>query len=116
MRELMAKLRNYFSYVVIDTPPVNAVTDASILAATANGTVLVVEHGHTTFPALRHSKEMLERVGAHVLGVVMNKVQASAGSYAYAYGYYAGSENGRANSESGAASESPANASKTKSS
>jgi receptor protein-tyrosine kinase len=98
MRELMAKLRNYFTYMVVDTPPVNAVTDASILAAAANGTLLVVEHGRTTFPNLNHAKQMLDRVGARTLGVVMNKVRPSAGSYAYAYGYYASSSNGRAES------------------
>jgi receptor protein-tyrosine kinase len=110
MRELMAKFRSYFTYVVVDTPPVNAVTDASILAAAANGTLLVVEQGRTTFPNLQHAKQMLDRVGAHTLGVVMNKVRPSSGSYAYAYGYYAGSENGRATSDATKVSESPANA------
>jgi capsular exopolysaccharide synthesis family protein len=95
MRELMAKLRGYFTYVVVDTPPVNAVTDASILAAAASGTILVVEQGKTTFPALKHARAMLDRVGARTLGAVMNKVHSSAGSYAYAYGYYAPSSNGR---------------------
>jgi capsular exopolysaccharide synthesis family protein len=88
MRELLAGLKEHFVYMVVDTPPVNAVTDASILAATANGTVLVVEQGRTTYPALKHAKQMLDRVGARTLGAVMNKVRASNGSYAYAYGYY----------------------------
>jgi Mrp family chromosome partitioning ATPase len=89
MRELMSRLRNSFTYVVVDTPPVNAVTDALIVAAYANATILVVEQGRTTYPALRRAKEMLERVGAHISGAAMNKVRASAGSYSYAYGYYA---------------------------
>jgi capsular exopolysaccharide synthesis family protein len=89
MRELLAGLREHFAYIVVDTPPVNAVTDASILAASSNGTVLVVEQGRTTYPALKHAKQMLDRVGARTLGAVMNKVRASNGSYAYAYGYYA---------------------------
>jgi Mrp family chromosome partitioning ATPase len=114
MRELMAKLRNFFTYVVVDTPPVNAVTDASILAAAANGTVLVVEQGRTTFPALNHAKQMLDRVGAHTLGVVMNKVRPSAGSYAYAYGYYASSSNGRAESNVAPVSESEASSTSVK--
>ena len=96
MRELMARLRTSFSYVIVDTPPVNAVTDASILSASANGTILVVEHGHTSFPALERAKQMLDRVGAHTIGVVMNKVRASSGSYAYDYGYYAASPDGHA--------------------
>jgi capsular exopolysaccharide synthesis family protein len=95
MRELLAGLREHFAYIVVDTPPVNAVTDASILAATANGTVLVVEQGRTTYPALKHAKQMLDRVGARTLGAVMNKVRASNGSYAYAYGYYGTPTNGQ---------------------
>jgi receptor protein-tyrosine kinase len=86
----MARLRNAFTYVIIDTPPVNAVTDAAILASVANGTILVVEQGRTTFPALGHAKQLLDRVGARTIGVVMNKVRASGGSYSYGYGYYYG--------------------------
>jgi capsular exopolysaccharide synthesis family protein len=90
IREVMARIRNAFTYVILDTPPVNAVTDAAILASVADGTILVVEQGRTSFPALAHSKQLLDRVGAHTLGVVMNKVKSSGGSYSYGYGYYYG--------------------------
>jgi succinoglycan biosynthesis transport protein ExoP len=89
MRAVVAHLVAGFNYVIIDTPPVNAVTDAPILAASTSGTILVVEQGRTTFPALGRAKQMLDRVGARTLGVVMNKVRAAAGAYAYDYGYYA---------------------------
>jgi receptor protein-tyrosine kinase len=95
MRELMSKLWNQFSYVIIDTPPVNAVTDASILAASANATIVVIEQGRTTFPALKHTREMLDRVNARTIGAVLNKVRATGGSYYYSYGNYAPSSNGR---------------------
>jgi capsular exopolysaccharide synthesis family protein len=88
IRELIARLRSAFTYVILDTPPVNAVTDAAILAAAVDGTILVVEQGRTTFPALKHSKQLLDRVGVHTIGVVMNKVRTSAGSYSYEYGNY----------------------------
>jgi capsular exopolysaccharide synthesis family protein len=88
VKELMAHMRSVFTYVILDSPPINAVTDATILAAAGNGTILVVEQGVTTFPALKHAKQSLDRVGAHTIGVVMNKVRASAGSYAYEYGNY----------------------------
>jgi succinoglycan biosynthesis transport protein ExoP len=114
MRELVAKLRTHFTYLVVDTPPVNAVTDASILAAVANGTVLVVEQGRTTFPALRHAKAMLDRVGARTLGAVMNKMQSSAGSYTYTYGYYATSSNGNAVSDVSSVSAPEAGSASTK--
>jgi polysaccharide biosynthesis transport protein len=92
MRELIIKLRGFFAYVIIDTPPINFVTDALILAANANGTVLVVEQGRTTYPALKRAQQMLGRVRARTLGAVMNKVRTSSG--AYAYGYYAGLTSG----------------------
>lgn len=96
MRELMSALSQQFSYLIIDSPPVNAVTDAPILAASANATILVVEQGRTTIPALKHAKEMLDRVGANTVGAVMNKVRASSPAYYYSYGNYPASSNGRA--------------------
>jgi capsular exopolysaccharide synthesis family protein len=96
MRELMSRLSQQFTYVIIDTPPVNAVTDAPILGAAANATILVVEQGKTTLPALKHAKEMLDRVGANTIGSVMNKMRASSSAYYYGYGNYPASSNGRA--------------------
>src|SRR5258708_1228863 len=93
MRELMSKLSQEFTYLIIDTPPVNAVTDAPILASSANATILVVEQGSTTVPALKHAKEMLDRVNAHTIGAVMNKIPASSPAYYYGYGNYAASSN-----------------------
>ena len=106
IRELMARLRSAFTYVIIDTPPVNAVTDAAILASVANVTILVVEQARTTFPALEHAKQLLDRVGAHTIGVVMNKVRASAGSYSYGYGYYETPSNDGSEREPGPSTES----------
>jgi capsular exopolysaccharide synthesis family protein len=90
MNALFARFRNGFDYVVIDTPPVNAVTDASVIAANADATILVVDTNKATYPAVLHAKQALERVGAKVLGTVMNKMKASGGTYyyyAYDYGY-----------------------------
>jgi receptor protein-tyrosine kinase len=104
MREVMSDLWHQFSYVIVDTPPVNAVTDASILAASANATILIVEQGRTTYPALKQAKQMLDRVNANTIGAVVNKVRASSGSYYYGYGNYgAPSPNGRTPKERAAA-------------
>jgi receptor protein-tyrosine kinase len=97
IRELMARLRGAFTYVIIDTPTVNAVTDAAILASVANGTILVVEQGRTSFSALGHARQLLDRVGARTIGVVMNKLRSSAGSYSYGYGYYYGTPSASTN-------------------
>jgi capsular exopolysaccharide synthesis family protein len=95
MRDLLARFRGMFSYVLIDTPPLNVVTDPLVLAGYADGTVLVVEQGRTTYPAVAHAKRSLQQVGAHLLGVVMNKMRSAGGSYYYYYSYYgADSSNG----------------------
>src|SRR5207245_8916728 len=68
MRVLLGSLRERFTYVVVDTPPVNAVTDPTVLAAHADATILVIEQGRTTFPALARPQQALERVAAHIVG------------------------------------------------
>ena len=93
MMELMSDLMRKFAYVIVDTPPVNAVTDASILAASASATIIIVEHGKTTWPALTHAKQMLDRVKANTIGVVLNKVRASSATYYYG-DYSTSSSNG----------------------
>jgi capsular exopolysaccharide synthesis family protein len=104
MNALLARFRKHFDYVVIDTPPVNAVTDASVLAANADGAILVVDTNKATYTAVQHAKQALDRVGARVLGSVMNKMKAAGGrSYYYEYGYGSGTQNGKAHAELGSA-------------
>jgi capsular exopolysaccharide synthesis family protein len=85
MRELLQRLRESFTYVVLDTPPVNAVADPLIVASYADATLFVVEQRHTTYPAVRNAVHSLERVGAHVLGAVVNKVVKGEAHYDYYY-------------------------------
>jgi non-specific protein-tyrosine kinase len=96
MQSLLSRFRTGFSYVVIDTPPVNAVTDASVLAANTDAVILVVDTNKATYTSVQHAKQALERVGGRVLGSVMNKMRAAGGSYYYsAYDYSYGSPNGK---------------------
>ncbi len=70
--------------VVIDTPPVQAVTDALSISAHASGVIIVVESGKTNADQVRAVIESLHKVGAKVLGVVLNKAtQRSLHSYYY---------------------------------
>lgn len=85
MAKLIERFREHFQFIVIDTPPVNSVTDAAVLSALVDGTILVVEHGRTSYPALGQAQESLDLVGAKVLGVVMNKVRSREG-YSRYYG------------------------------
>ncbi len=69
--------------IVLDSPPIGALTDAAVLANKVDGVVLVVEMGKTRFADLQHAKEHLERSGAHILGVVLNKTPLQRSSYYY---------------------------------
>src|SRR6266576_2208456 len=96
MNGLLMRFRKHFDYVVIDTPPVNAVTDASVLAANTDAAILVVDTNKATYTGVQHAKQALDRVGAKVLGSVMNKLKAAGGRYYYAdYGYGYGPPNGK---------------------
>ena len=92
MKELLARFQQAFGYVVIDTPPINAVTDALILASGADATILVVEQNRTTIPDLRHAVHSLQQVGANIAGVVLNKLKAGSEEYHYSYRYDAAGE------------------------
>src|SRR5438445_1053636 len=96
MKALLARFRQGFDYIVMDTPPVNAVTDASVLAASSDAVILVVETNKATYTGVLHAKQALERVGARVLGSVMNKMRPVGGSsYYYEYGYGSSAPNGK---------------------
>ncbi len=80
-------LREYFKYIVIDTSPALGLSDALILAARGvDGVILVARGGKTPHPALRKAGEHLSRVGARILGVLLNDVDLR--QTAYGYGYY----------------------------
>src|SRR5260370_38159481 len=92
MKALCARFRNVFDYIVRDTPPVNGVTDATVLAANSDAAILVVDTNKATYTGVEHAKQALERVGGKVLGSVMNKMKAAGGryyyyDYGYGYGY-----------------------------
>jgi len=120
MNGLLARFRKHFDYVVIDTPPVNAVTDASVLAANTDAAILVVDTNKATYTAVQHAKQALDRVGAKVLGSVMNKMKAAGGRYYYSeygYGYGSSAPNGKVHSGAAAPTnktETPAEAEKEK--
>ncbi len=82
-RALLAWAREAATFVIIDAPPVTAVSDALAIAAIADGTLLVVRAGHTRRPAAQRAKEGLERVGATILGVVLTDTKAERGEYKY---------------------------------
>jgi Mrp family chromosome partitioning ATPase len=92
MRELIRILRQRFDYIVIDSPPVLPVADSVVLSTMADGVLVVIKGQSTTVPAVRQAKAKLERVGAKLLGSVLNDVDVTSGDYYYYKGYYASYE------------------------
>lgn len=87
MDELLEEARGFFDAIVFDSPPVLAVTDATILASKLRGVVLVVRSDRTHKQAAEDALEQLRMARARVLGVVVNDTQGG-GRYGYRYSYY----------------------------
>jgi polysaccharide biosynthesis transport protein len=90
--EAMAELRTKFKFIVIDSPPIMAATDAVILSVHADGVLLVVRSGETPKKAFQRTRDLLVSVKCRLLGVVLNAVDSSAPDYYYSYRYYPYSE------------------------
>jgi succinoglycan biosynthesis transport protein ExoP len=88
MREGIAELRRRFKFIVIDSPPVMAATDAVILSALTDGVLLVVRSGETPKEAFTRTRDLLAAVKCRLLGVVLNAVDSRAPDYYYSYRYY----------------------------
>ena len=88
-RKLLSELRGSFDYVIVDSTPLLAVTDAAILAAGSDGVLLVARFGQTKRDQLIHAVGSLESVGAPLLGAVFTLMPTrGGGSYSYNYTYY----------------------------
>ncbi len=87
MSEVTEDLKRHFDLIIFDTPPIIAVTDAQIIAAKADGTILVVREGMSNKNALIRTKVLLENVKANVLGIIYNDSENNKDSGA-AYYYY----------------------------
>src|ERR1700730_2938737 len=88
LTEAIAELRSKFKFIVIDSPPIMAATDAVILSVKTDGVLLVVRSGETPKEAFTRTRDLLLSVKAHLLGVVLNAVDSSAPDYYYSYRYY----------------------------
>jgi succinoglycan biosynthesis transport protein ExoP len=88
LAEAIAELRTKYKFVVIDSPPSMAATDAVILSVQTDGVLLVVRSGETPKEAFTRTRDLLVSVKSRLLGVVLNAVDASAPDYYYSYRYY----------------------------
>ena len=99
LHELLAQLSASYDHIVIDSPPVLAVTDARIVAACADVTIMVLRADQTRRKAAKQAREQLDSVGANTLGLVINGTPQRTDRYGYgggygSYGYYYQSPNG----------------------
>jgi capsular exopolysaccharide synthesis family protein len=92
MASVLAKLRAGYDYVILDAPPLLPVADATGLAVLADGVLLSVRHGSTSKDQLAQTRTTLERVGARLVGTVLNFVPPRdevSGAYGYDHDYVA---------------------------
>ncbi|GAB4580743.1 MAG: hypothetical protein Fur0022_34850 [Anaerolineales bacterium] len=88
MGEIMRQMLTHVDMVVVDTPPVMAVTDAAILAPRVDGVILVFRPGSTKIAAAKQTVETLARGGANIFGIVLNGVGKRGARYYYYRNYY----------------------------
>jgi len=92
LSEILRLVSEKADMVIIDSPPIVAVTDSAVLAHRVDGVILVVKPGVTKMAAARQAFEQLNRVGANVVGVILNEVDFAQSRYHYYQykGYYYG--------------------------
>lgn len=89
MKLLLESLKEQFDFVILDSPPIIAVTDAQVIAPATDGVLLVVRAGVSQLDAVKRTKSLLAVSKARLLGVVLNDVRAehTYGTYYYYYNY-----------------------------
>jgi len=91
MKMLADQFADRFDYVIYDSPPIIAVTDAAVLAGYVNGTIFVMDYGRVKWEEAANALEQLKKVNANVIGAVINSVPRSE-AYYNGYQYYYGSD------------------------
>lgn len=86
MSNLLEKLKGEYDIIILDSAPLQAVTDAQILSTKADGTIIVVRAEKTKRDSVIQAKELLQKVDANILGIVLNGVENIRKKYYYYYG------------------------------
>jgi len=87
MGALIKELRKRYTRILIDSPPITAVTDAMVLSRYADGVVVVIRAGDTVREVAKNGVQQLRAVGAHILGGILNAVDIGRDKYYYYYYY-----------------------------
>lgn len=87
MSEILTELRKRFEYIIIDSPPLIAVTDSAVLSKTVDGVVMVLKAGQTTKELAKRASKNLREINAKIIGAILNNVDFERDRYYY-YPYY----------------------------
>lgn len=89
MAGMLNKMQEHFTHVVVDSPPIASFTDGVLVASMVDGVILVVHSGKSSRQVVRRSRQLLQDIGAKILGVVLNNVNLrSQDNYYYYQSYY----------------------------
>ena len=89
MKDLITELKQRYDFVFFDSPPIMGVSDASILASEVDMTLQVIQYRRYPQPMNIRAKQLIEKVGGNLLGIVLNNINMSQDeSYYYYSGYY----------------------------
>ncbi|MEW6096589.1 MAG: CpsD/CapB family tyrosine-protein kinase [bacterium] len=87
MKELVKELRAQFDYILIDSPPILAITDAGVISTLVDGVIFTVQAWRTQREAILRSQVLLTSAHAKILGFVLTNVEHFVPRYLYHYGY-----------------------------
>ena len=87
MKDLLGKLREEYDYVLLDTPPVIAVSDALYVAKHADGVIFIVAQGVAKKTLVKEAIQNLNKNNVHIIGTVLTQVSLKGGEYGYGFDY-----------------------------
>ncbi len=89
MAKLLTRLQDHFTHIVVDSPPIASFTDGVLIASMVDGVILVVHAGKSSRQVVRRSRQLLQDLGAKILGVVLNNISLRGqDNYYYYQSYY----------------------------
>ena len=86
MTAFLEEMKKHFDYIVLDTPPLQAVADAQILSTKVDGSLIVVRAGVTKKDAVHNAVSIINKVNGNIIGTVLNAADNSKDKYYYYYG------------------------------
>ena len=82
---LIKELKDYYNYILIDTPPIGTVIDAAVIGRCCDGAVFLIRPGNVRYRDAQKAFAQLEKSGCRILGAVLNKIDTSGDKYYSSY-------------------------------